>query len=129
MKLHHRGFLPDSPEAWLVTVALNLLRNVKSSGRRRARLLTLTRAEALHSDPAPAPDQATEAEATRRRVRATIDQLPERERELLLLSAEGYSYRDIAATLALNEASVGVFLARARTAFRELYAGGSDASH
>jgi len=129
VKLYHRGSLPDRPQAWLVTVALNLLRNVKSSDRRRSRLLTLSRAEGVHSDPPPAPDQAAEAEASRRRVRATIDQLPEREREMLLLSAEGYSYRDIAATLALNEASVGVFLARARAAFRERYAGDPSASH
>jgi RNA polymerase sigma factor (sigma-70 family) len=112
-----------------VTVALNLLRNVKSSGRRRSRLLTLSRAEGVHSDPPPSPEQAVDSELSRRRVRATIDQLPEREREMLLLSAEGYSYRDIAGTLGLNEASVGVFLARARTAFRELYAGESDAPH
>ncbi len=129
VKLYQRGSLPDRPEAWLVTVALNLLRNVKSSSRRRTHLLTRARAEGLHSDPAPSPDQVTEAEASRRRVRAVIDRLPERERELLLLSAEGYSYRDIALTLALREASVGVFLARARAAFRELYGGEPDASH
>jgi len=129
VKLYHRGSFPDRPEAWLVTVALNQLRNVKSSSRRRVRLLTPSRAEGVHSDPPPAPDQVAEAEASRGRVRAAIDRLPERERELLLLSAEGYSYRDIAATLALNEASVGVFLSRARTAFRELYAGDPSASH
>jgi DNA-directed RNA polymerase specialized sigma24 family protein len=40
---------------------------------------------------------------------------------MLLLQAEGYSYADIAAALRLNEASVGVFLARARRAFRSAY--------
>ncbi len=129
VKLHQRGSLPDRTEAWLVTVALNLLRNAKASTRRRARLLTPARAEGLHSDPGPAPDEAMDAMAARQRVRSTIDRLPERERELLLLSAEGYGYRDIAAALRLNEASVGVFLARARTAFRDLYDRGPDASH
>lgn len=129
VKLYSRGALPDRPEAWLVTVALNLLRNAKSTARRHVRLLTPARAEGAHSDPGPAPDQAAEAEAARQRVRATIDRLPERERELLLLSAEGYSYRDMAATLELNEASVGVLLARARAAFRALYGGASDAPH
>jgi len=53
---------------------------------------------------------------------------PERERRLLLLRSEGFSYRDIAAALELNEASVGTLLARARTAFREIYKEASDAS-
>lgn len=128
VRLHQRRALPDRPEAWLVTVALNLLRNTTSSGRRHIRLLTQSRAEAVHSDPAPSPDQTAEADASRRRVRATIDRLSHRDRELLLLSAEGYGYRDIAAILELNEASVGVFLARARAAFRALY-GESDAPH
>jgi len=36
---------------------------------------------------------------------------------MLLLRAEGYSYRDIAHALHVNETSVGVLLARARRAF------------
>lgn len=129
MKLHQRGSAPDRPEAWLVTVALNLLRNAKASNRRRARLLTLSRAEGVHSDPLPGPDLAAEAESARRRVRSTLDRLGVRDREILLLSAEGYSYRDIASALQLNETSIGVFLARARSAFRALYEEGGDAPH
>lgn len=129
LRLYRRGAVPDRPEAWLVSVALNLLRNARASGRRRARLLTAARAAELLSDPGPTPEEATDAGASRQRVRAAIDRLPERDRELLLLSAEGYSYRDIAATLALHEASIGVFLARARAAFRHLYGEGSNAPH
>ena len=40
---------------------------------------------------------------------------------MLLLRAEGYGYRDIAAALGLHEASVGTLLARAKGAFREAY--------
>jgi DNA-directed RNA polymerase specialized sigma24 family protein len=54
--------------------------------------------------------------------------LPLRERELLLLRAEGYSYRDIASALELNETSVGTLLARARRRFEEAYGGGSNAA-
>ena len=46
---------------------------------------------------------------------------------MLLLQAEGYRYREIAAALGLNEASVGVLLARARHAFRQVYEEASDA--
>jgi len=127
IRLYRRGSLPDAPEAWLITVALNLFRNARSSRSRRRRLLTLTRGEGVHSDPAPSPDDAPVAEESRRRVRAALERLAERERRMLLLRAEGYSYRDIAAVLELNEASVGVLLARAQRAFRQTYEGAFDA--
>ena len=121
VKLYRRGSLPDAPEAWLISVAMNLLRNAKSTRSRRLRLLSPARAENVLSDAPPAPDEAAEAEDSRRRVRLALDRMPERERRMLLLRAEGYSYRDIAGALGLNEASVGVLLARARRAFRQVY--------
>jgi len=126
IRLHERGSVPDAPEAWLITVALNLFRNAKSSETRRRRLLTPARGEGAHADPPPLPDEAAESKESRRRVRATLDRMPQRERRLLLLRAEGYSYRDIATALELNEASVGVMLARAKQAFRTTY---EEASH
>ena len=60
-------------------------------------------------------------------VRSTLDRLPDRERGLLLLWAEGYSYRDMARALEIHEASVGTLLARARSAFRETYGARHDA--
>ena len=128
IKLFRRGSLPNSPEAWLISVAMNLLRNAKSTQSRRLKLLTPARGENVLSDPPPAPDEAMEAEDSRRRVRVALDRLPVRERNMLLLQAEGYGYRDIAAALHLNEASVGVLLARARRAFREIYEESSGAS-
>jgi len=127
VKLHERGSLPDRPEAWLITVAMNLFRNVRSTSARRRRLLTATRAEAALGDPLPTPGQVTEAGEVRDRVRAAIDRLSERERQILLLRAEGYGYRDLAAALDLNQASIGTFLARAKRAFREAYEGKADA--
>jgi RNA polymerase sigma factor (sigma-70 family) len=127
VRLYQRGFMPDAPEAWLVSVAMNLFRNAKASRSRRSRLLTVARGEGVHSDPVPAADQNADAEDTRRRVRLTLDRLPERERRMLLMRAEGYSYRDISTALELNEASVGVFLARARRAFRQAYEDAFDA--
>ena len=121
VKLYRRGSLPDAPEAWLISVAMNLFRNVKTTRSRRRRLLTPARSEWSLSDPPPPPDEAVTAESSRRRVRLALDQLPDRERRMLLLQAEGYSYRDIAEALDLNEASVGALLARARRAFRKTY--------
>lgn len=119
VRLYRRGSLPDAPAAWLVTVAVNLWRNVRSTRSRRRRLLSLRRGEGVHADPPPSAEQATVAEESRQQVRRALDRLPERDRRLLLLRAEGYSYRDIAAALELNEVSVGTLLLRARAAFRQ----------
>jgi RNA polymerase sigma-70 factor (ECF subfamily) len=124
VRLYRRGSLPDEPTLWLVTVGLNLFRNTKATAARRLRLLARG-SEAAASrewDSDPADSQAVAAA-----VRATLDRLPARERELLLLRAEGYSYREMAVALRLNEASIGTLLARAKHAFRLLYEG-ADAS-
>jgi RNA polymerase sigma factor (sigma-70 family) len=128
VKLYRRGSLPDAPEAWLISVAMNLFRNVQTGRIRRRRLLTVSRGERAHSDRSPLPDDALESADVRRRVRDVLNSLPERDRHLLLLRAEGYSYRDIARSLELNEGSVGVLLARAKRAFRESYEDAFDAS-
>ena len=127
VRLYRRGSLPDAPEAWLISVSLNLFRNERSTRSRRRRLLTLERAEHAHSDPSPSPENAAGAGDVGGRVRLAIDKLSERERRLLLLRAEGYSYRDIAAALELDEASIGTLLARAKRAFLERCGDADDA--
>ena len=123
VRLYQRGSLPDRPDRWLVTVALNLFRNERSmAGRRR----DLRRERARDIAPArlPSPVERVESEEVRARVRAALDRLPSRDRELLLLRAEGYGYRDLAAMLELREASVGTFLSRAKRAFRAAWGEG-----
>ena len=123
VRLYQRGSLPDAPAAWLISVAMNLFRNERGARSRRRRLLTEARSRHAVGDGPPPPDDQAIAGETRRRVRAAIDLMPPRERRLLLLQAEGFSYREIAAGLGLHEASVGTLLARARRAFRALYQG------
>jgi RNA polymerase sigma factor (sigma-70 family) len=120
--------MPDLPEAWLISVALNLFRNARSTAARRHRLLSPARAARGHGDPPPGAEAQLEAVRTRQRVRAALDRLDERERSLLLLRAEGYSYRDMAGALGLHEASVGTLLARAKQTFRVTYGETVDAS-
>lgn len=127
VRLYQRGSPPERPEAWLVTVAMNLLRNARSKESTQLRLLTASRGEAALADPPLSPAEALEGVETRGRVRRALDRLPERERQMLLLLAEGYRYRDIAAALDLNAASVGTLLARAKRAFCDLYEETSDA--
>ena len=134
VRLYRRGAPPDRAGAWLITVALNLLRNSKSTDARRTRLLSEARAEGALSDPTRGPDEAVESADVRRRVRVTLTHLSERDRQLLLLRSEGYRYDELAEVLGLNRASIGVLLARAKRAFREAYeqfgsgVGVSDAS-
>ncbi len=127
VKLYQRGAPPDRPEAWLITVATNLFRNARTKRSRQARLMTAARAADVLSDPPRSPAQGADPSAARARVRSAIDQLGERDRQLLLLRAEGYSYRDIAAALDLHEGSVGTLLARAKRAFRSVYGDHADA--
>lgn len=127
VRLYRRGALPESPGQWIITVALNLLRNALTSRVRRRRLLTVPRGEALHSDPAPATDHASGALDARARVRRAMDRMPEREGRMLLLRADGYSYREIAATLDISERSVGTMLARAKRLFLDAYGDAHDA--
>jgi RNA polymerase sigma factor (sigma-70 family) len=127
IRLYRRGTMPDHPASWLVSVAMNLFRNLRSTDARRRRLLTVARAESALADPAPTPYQTSAAAESYAQARAALDRLPEREQRLLLLRAEGYSYRDMATALELHEASIGVLLARAKRSFRQAYEG-SNAS-
>ncbi|MBK8233563.1 MAG: hypothetical protein IPK72_24040 [Candidatus Eisenbacteria bacterium] len=60
-------------------------------------------------------------------MRRAIETLSEREQSLLLLRTEGYSYRELALALDLEESSVGTLLARAKRAFRAAYEEAHDA--
>lgn len=121
VRLFRRGSLPDKPDRWLVTVALNLFRNERSTVGRRARLAA-RHAGDLRPASGPTPAERFDALRSQARVREALNRLSPRERELLLLRAEGYSYRDLAAVLRLNPASVGTLLARAKRAFESAYA-------
>jgi RNA polymerase sigma factor (sigma-70 family) len=120
IRLYRRGAMPDRPGVWLITVAMNLFRNARTTSARRHRLLTAARAdEALTRVPvSPAEQEAPESSG---QVRQALSALPSREQQMLLLRADGYSYRDIAIALSLNESSVGTLLARAKRAFLAAY--------
>jgi RNA polymerase sigma factor (sigma-70 family) len=126
MKLYQRGSLPDEPGAWLVTVATNLLRNAHTTRVRRNTLLKVVPDAQMYADRPVSPVHTGDRD-TQRRVRAALDRMPERERQMLLLRAEGYSYKEISQALDITETSVGTLLARAKRAFRDFYEGKSDA--
>jgi RNA polymerase sigma factor (sigma-70 family) len=115
---------PRNPRPWLFAVALNLLREEGRTAARRGRILELYREEAPRH--APAPDVALDRAERAAHVRAALATLTERDREALLLQAEGFSYDDIAATLGLARGAVGTTLARARRRLIEAYRAGEE---
>jgi len=54
-------------------------------------------------------------------VKAALGTLNDRDREALLLKAEGFNYEEIAATLGLAKGAIGTTLARARRRLVEAY--------
>jgi RNA polymerase sigma factor (sigma-70 family) len=118
IRLHRRGAMPDDPPAWLATVATNLFRDQRRQTRRRTELVTQHAADAAELTEPPTADADLLVHETRSRARKALDALPERERTLLLLRHEGYSYRELARAVGVAESSVGTLLVRATRLFR-----------
>jgi RNA polymerase sigma-70 factor, ECF subfamily len=95
-----------NPRGWLFTVAAHAARDRQ---RRRRRWMPW---RPVHDGRVP-PPRLPDEDGRLTRARAALQRLPERDRLLLLLRAQGLSYRDIAAAAGLNPASVGRLLARA----------------
>ena len=106
--------------AWLRRVCLNLGSNrLRDRRRARERLERVGRLEV--GDAEGEPSGTVLRQEARLAVRRALAELPERQRDCLLLRHSGHSYAEIAATLGVAVGSVGVLLARAERAFRETY--------
>jgi RNA polymerase sigma-70 factor, ECF subfamily len=95
--------------SWLFRVATNLARDRSRTRETRQRIL----AAVPPPDPAPGPDRAAIRAEDVRRVREALETLPERDRQMLLLREEGFSYQEIADVAGVSRRSVGTILARA----------------
>lgn len=109
---------PQNPRPWLFAVALNLVREDARTVARRSRRLTLLKSEPQSSPP---PDVDFERRERQEAVREALAQLTDRDREALLLKAEGFSYDEIAATLGLARGAIGTTLSRARRRLVEAF--------
>lgn len=67
------------------------------------------------------PEDSHAAAEEQAHVRAVLARIGARHAELLLLRGNDFSYRQLAAALNLNPASVGTLLSRAQQAFRKEY--------
>jgi len=110
---------PDNPRPWLFAVALNLVREDGRRASTRGRRLELLRNE--DGPRTPTPDVVFERNEEAQQVRAALAELKERDREALLLKAEGFNYDEIAEALGLARGAVGTTLARARRRLVDAY--------
>ena len=91
---------------WLFTVAAHAARD-RQRGRRR------WLPWGPSHDPAVPPPALDDEDGRIRSARTALGRLPDRDRLLLALRAQGLSYRDIASATGIQPASVGRLLARA----------------
>lgn len=109
---------PHALKAWLFKVATHLIRDRVKVSENRKRLLEI---HPVRADDPESPARAAERSEEQRRVRTVLHLLAERDRVLLLMREEGFSYRDIAEVADVAPASVGTLLARALKRFKEEY--------
>lgn len=111
---------PEQARGWLFVVAANLARDEARRALRERRHLALVRSEPPATE--PPPDAAAEAASDRERVRAALESLTPRDREVLLLWDAGQSYDEIAAHTGLARGAIGTTLARARRRLVDAFA-------
>jgi RNA polymerase sigma-70 factor, ECF subfamily len=118
VRLLGRNMPEDEARVWLFTVATNLFRDRTRTTRRRERILT-----AMPWKPAALPGPEEELERSRRiaAVRQALEQLPPRDRQMLLMREEGFRYEEIAKVTEVAPGSVGTLLARATRRFLAVY--------
>ena len=119
VRLLDRG--PRGPQhglrVWMFRVATNLIRDAARQGQTRRRIL----AGVNPPGPAPSPELEMERSEEIQEVRAALNQLAPRDREVLLLRQEGFSYKEIAQMVDVAPTSVGTLLARALNRFASVY--------
>ena len=102
-----------SLRSWLFTVATNLVRDRSRTRSTRQRILS----GFPPPEHVPGPDAELDRAEEVARVREALEVLSERDRTMLLLRQEGFSYREIAEVAGVSHRSVGTILARALERF------------
>src|SRR5437879_12101209 len=118
---------PESARGWLFIVAANMARDDARRAARERRHLTLLTAEPQEST--LASDEAIEVESDRAGVRAALDELSPRDREVLLLWDSRLRYAERAAQAGLARGASGPTLCRARRRLVQAYEAGKAGEH
>ncbi len=108
-------------KAWLFKTATHLVRDRYRVDNNRQRLLTK---HPVRPDAPESPALSVERRETRAAVREALNQLPDRDREILLMRYSGFSYKDIAMAVGVAATSVGTLLSPAERRFADAVAAG-----
>ncbi len=114
----------SNERSWLFAVATNLVRDEARKQARQRQHLQLLAAEERERESdseADAPEMSAADARDAACARRALDSLAERDRQALLLKAEGLDYREIAEVLEIEKTSVGTTLSRARRRLAETY--------
>lgn len=110
----------DGPVAavrvWLFKTATHLIRDRYRVDENRRRLLEKNPVTPGETE---GPERSLERKMERQRARKALEQLADRDREMLLMRYEGFSYKEIADVVDVAASSVGTLLARAERRFVE----------
>ena len=105
---------------WLIRVALNEAKNtVRGNIRANTRDENYVKESVENSVFSVESEYEQQAEISE--INRALNKIKEPLRSCLVLKQQGLSYREIAASLELNEASIGTFVARARAEFMRFY--------
>lgn len=130
LQLHRAGFdkFPaGEARFWLFRVARNLALNELT--KRQTRLRLFDRVVESFRAHVPGPQEEFEMAERKARVLEMLKTLPEHQRAALLLrEQEEMSYKEIATVLNVSEAKVKVDIFRARTALRQRWGRGQNAT-
>lgn len=108
----------EDARLWLFTVTTNLIRDRGRTTTRRRRILE----EGKLDVPRPTAEAVSlERDQKIAAVRAALEQLPERDQQMLLMREEGFRYHEIAAAAGVAPGSVGTLIARAVKRFTQVY--------
>ncbi|HEX8210132.1 MAG TPA: sigma-70 family RNA polymerase sigma factor [Longimicrobium sp.] len=113
MRLANRPPEGGAVRAWLYRVGTNVVIDSSRTHRRRLRILAGSPECAPLADPPLDPEAALDREERRREVQAALAALSARDRTVLLMRAEGFAHREIAATIGVSTQSVGSITLRA----------------
>jgi RNA polymerase sigma factor (sigma-70 family) len=118
----HQDSITDSEmlRPWLIRVAINVAKNTL-----RGNIRANTRDESYVKETGETHVASVEIDyeeyAGVNDIYKALSQVKEPLRSCLILKQQGLSYKEIAASLELNESSIGTFVARARAEFARVY--------
>lgn len=125
VRMLERGVAGEPPalRVWLFKVATHVMRDRWRVSSNRRRLLEI---HPVTPGAAPDPEIDLERREDVAEVRRALETLDARDRELLLMREEGFSYKEIAEAVGVSATSVGTLLVRAQKRFAGAFAGRNE---